>query len=100
MVQATEVNFDGFSTEFGKCLDYLHYDCFTFSSILAKQSSPLLLIRNKLMKYFSCVWIYAEKEQNLLNPIEQYWKRKKEYAFNSECAMLYKTFLFYCPYET
>ena len=47
MLQAFEVNFDGFSTEFEKCLDYL---CFTFSSTLAKQSSPLLLIENKLLK--------------------------------------------------
>ena len=48
MVQAFEVNFDGFSTEFGKSLDYLHYLCFTFSSTLAKQSSPLSLIENEL----------------------------------------------------
>ena len=49
MLQAFEVNFDGFSTEFEKCLDYLHYLCFTFSSTLAKQNSSLLLIENKLM---------------------------------------------------
>ena len=49
MVQAFEVNFDGYSTEFGKSLDYLHYLCFTFSSTLAKQSSPLLLSENELM---------------------------------------------------
>ena len=49
MLQAFEVNFDGFSTEFEKCLDYLHFLCFTFSSTLAKQRSPLLLIENKLI---------------------------------------------------
>ena len=49
MVQAFEVNFDGFSTEFGKSLDYLHYLCLTFSLTLAKQSSPHLLVENKLM---------------------------------------------------
>ena len=49
MVQAFEVNFDGFSTEFGKSLHYLHCLCFTFSSTSAKQSSPLLLSENELL---------------------------------------------------
>ena len=44
MVQALEVNFDCFSTEFGKSFDYLNYLCFTFPLTLAKQSGPLLLI--------------------------------------------------------
>ena len=32
-----------------KSLDYLQYLCFTFSSTLAKQSSPLLIIENELI---------------------------------------------------
>ena len=39
----------GFSTEFGKSLDYLNYLCFTFFSTLARQSSPLLLSENELL---------------------------------------------------